>query len=79
MKITIDVELSPKEARELVGWPDLSSLHESTLQQLQAQVQGGDPDAISALFKHYFEGGQTALNLYSKLVESLTASQSKST
>ena len=41
MKITIDVDLSPQEARELFGWPDLSALHEPTLKLLQEQIQHG--------------------------------------
>ena len=75
MKITIDVELSPKEARELFGWPDLSALHEPTLKLLQEQIQRGDINTISSLLQHYLDGSQNAFTMYSKLFENIAHSQ----
>ncbi len=53
MKISIDVDVSPQEARELFGWPDLSQLHETTLSALNEQLANGNQEALMAMLKPY--------------------------
>ena len=41
MKVTIDIDLTPEEARRAVGLPDLSPLHDRYVQRLGEMVEGG--------------------------------------
>lgn len=75
MKISIDVDLSPQEARELFGWPDLSQLHESTLAAMQQQLAKGDSEALMALLQPYIKGSQQAFSLYQTFFDNLAANQ----
>lgn len=71
MKITIDVDLSPQEARELMGWPDMSKLHETTINMMAEQLQSGNQEALMSMLKPYMDGSQQAFNFYQKMFESI--------
>ena len=71
MKISIDIDLSPKEARELMGWPDMSKLHEATISQLSEQIKSGNQEAMMSMLKPYLDGSQQAFSVYQKMLESM--------
>ncbi|AXR05163.1 hypothetical protein [Salinimonas sediminis] len=73
MKISIDMELSPQEARELCGWPDLSKLHESTLNLLVDQLKSGNQEALMSMLKPYLQGSQQAFSFYQKMFEQMAS------
>ncbi|MBU3020766.1 DUF6489 family protein [Aestuariibacter sp. A3R04] len=77
MKISIDIDLSPQEAREFMGWPNLSKLHEATLSQLSEQIKDGNQEAMMTMLKPYLDGSQHAFSYYQKMLESITTATSK--
>ena len=76
MKLSIDIDLTPTEARELFGWPDLSELHKQTLATFAEQLSEGNQDAAMALLKPYLQGSQQAFGLYQKMFENMAGKQS---
>jgi hypothetical protein len=50
MKVTIDVDLSPEEARRLLGLPDLEAMQQRLLGQLEKQLSSNlsymDPETL---------------------------------
>ena len=50
MKISIDVDCTPEEARRFIGLPDLAPMQEAVLQAMQerlvSNVQGMDPEGL---------------------------------
>lgn len=51
MKITIDMDISPEEARKLMGFPDLEPLQNAMMEKLQSQMEEyfsnmSDPEAM---------------------------------
>jgi hypothetical protein len=50
MKVSIDVDLSPEEARRLMGLPDLEPMQQRLLEQLEKQVASNlsymDPEML---------------------------------
>lgn len=51
MKINIDIDLSPKEAREMLGLPDLEPLQKATMKKIQEKIDQGveemsDPELL---------------------------------
>ena len=77
MKISIDIDLSPKEAREMMGWPDMSKIHEATISQLQEQIKSGNPEVMMSMLKPYLDGSQQAFSFYQKMLEGMASSTSK--
>ncbi len=41
MKITIDIDCSPKEARQFLGLPDMEPLQEAFMAELQEKMSSG--------------------------------------
>lgn len=50
MKVTIDVDLTPEEARRLMGLPDLEPMQQRLLEQLEKQLASNlaymDPEML---------------------------------
>jgi hypothetical protein len=50
MKINVEVEMTPEEARRLMGLPDLSALQAEMLEEMRRRMKGGmealDPQAL---------------------------------
>ena len=41
MKVTVDVDCTPEEARRFLGLPDLSPVHEAYVEKMKAAVTDG--------------------------------------
>lgn len=58
MKITIDIDCSPDEARQLMGLPDVTAMNDDLVarlgEKLQVSLSGEDP---GSLLKQWFAGG----------------------
>lgn len=50
MKITIDIDCTPDEARHFLGLPDVQPMHDAVLKEVQdrltANIAGMDPETI---------------------------------
>lgn len=71
MKVTVDIDLTPEEARRALGLPDLSPLHERYVAMLLDTMQGKavQPEAIEALFKSWAPMGEAGLTMWRRLIE----------
>jgi len=54
MKITIDIDCSPQEARAFLGLPEVGAMQEALVAQMQerlaAALEGSDPEALMRLW-----------------------------
>lgn len=50
MKVHVEVEMTPEEARSLMGMPDVAPLQEKMMEEMQARMKAafdtGDPEAM---------------------------------
>ena len=62
MKVTIDIDCTPEEARRFLGLPDLDKAHQATMEAMAARMREavGDFDA-EALLKSWLPGGAKSL------------------
>lgn len=61
MKITINVDCTPEEARAFMGLPDVAPIQEAMMDQMKAQMEKAtsamDPETVlKTLFPHQSEG-----------------------
>jgi hypothetical protein len=60
MKIKIDIDCTPQEARGFLGLPEVAPLQDTMMKELEKRLQDGmksmDPEA---LFKAWLPGGMT--------------------
>ncbi|MBW6524226.1 hypothetical protein KZ810_12020 [Sphingomonas sp. RHCKR47] len=66
MKVTIEVECTPEEARRAMGLPDLSPLHDHYLARMrEAMDHGGvSPEAINAMMKNWAPMGDASIDFW---------------
>ena len=56
MKVTIDIECTPSEAREFIGLPDVQPMQEAIMKQLQDQLMANIASVSpEALMKTWFD------------------------
>ena len=71
MKVTVDIDLTPEEARRAVGLPDLSPLHERYVQMLMGTMEGGaiKPEMVESMMRSWAPMGEAGLALWRRLLE----------
>jgi Family of unknown function (DUF6489) len=73
MKINLDVDCTPEEARRFLGLPDLSSLHDVYLKRAEeAMSKGFTPDMMDQMVKSWAPMGAAGLDLVQKMVGGLS-------
>ena len=71
MKVTVDVDLTPEEARRAMGLPDLTPLHEryvaAMLETMNGQVR---PELLESMMKSWTPMGEAGLAMWRQMFES---------
>lgn len=72
MKVTVDIDLTPEEARRAAGLPDLTPVHERYVQMMLDTMSGNavKPEMVEALFKSWAPMGEAGLSLWRRLLDS---------
>ena len=78
MKVTVDVDCTPEEARRFMGLPDLSKVHEAYIEQMRKAVtEGVAPDQFVDMMKSWGPMGEGALNLWKTMFEQMAGGAAK--
>ncbi len=73
MKINVEVDCTPEEARAAIGLPDLTPLHEKYVSMMGEAMQGGvPPEMLETVMKSWAPMGEAGLNFWRKMFESGT-------
>lgn len=77
MKITIEVDCTPEEARSLLGLPDVSAANSAYVDTITKAMQGAtSPEQLRPYAEALAPMGQIGLKLFQSLVEgSMKAAQ----
>ncbi|MFC4700988.1 DUF6489 family protein [Glaciecola siphonariae] len=70
MKVTIDFDLTPAEAREIFGLPDFSGLHQSLTADMLKKCQQDPQMAFDTFIKPAMEQGISGFSAYQNLMAS---------
>ena len=68
MKVKIELDLSPSEAREIFGLPDFSELHSSITNDLLKKCEQDPQTAFDTFIKPSMDSGLTGFNAYQKMM-----------
>ncbi|MFD1949254.1 DUF6489 family protein [Sphingomonas arantia] len=72
MKITVDVDCTPQEARAFMGLPDLEPLHAAYLDKMKRNIDEGiTPDSLQAMLKSWAPMGEAGLMLWKQLSDQM--------
>ncbi|PEQ12129.1 hypothetical protein B2G71_13375 [Novosphingobium sp. PC22D] len=71
MKVNVEVECSPEEARRFLGLPDVTKANEVYVDAIANAMQGvGNFDQLNEIAKQAAPMGQFGLKLFQQLLES---------
>ncbi len=69
MKVNIEIDCTPEEARRLFGLPDLEPLHDIYLSRVkELMAKGITPDMVQAMVKGWVPMGESGLGLVQSLL-----------
>ena len=71
MKINVDIDLTPEEARTMLGLPDMQPMQESVMKRLEEKMlesldEMSQPDY---LFKRFFPVGMQGMEDFSRMTQ----------
>lgn len=76
MKITVDVDCTPEEARRFMGLPDLTPIHDAYIEKMMDVVKTGgmSRDTLESMMKNWMPMGETGMKLWQQLFDNVTGS-----
>ena len=70
MKINVEVDCTPAEARAAMGLPDLTPLHDKYVSMMGEAIQGGvPPEMLENVMKSWAPMGEAGLNFWRRMFE----------
>lgn len=69
MKVNVEVECSPEEARRFLGLPDVTRANDVYVDAMTNAMQGGSVDQLQEMVKQMAPMGQFGLKLFQQLME----------
>lgn len=69
MKITVDVDCTPAEARAFLGLPDVTPIHEHYVRTMLEGIDGiGSAEQMEKLFKSFSPLGDAGMRLFGQMM-----------
>ena len=70
MKVTVDVDCSPAEARAFLGLPDVTPIHDKYIRMLLDSFDGvGSAEQMETLFKSFSPMGDAGMRLFKQMMD----------
>ena len=80
MKVTVNIDCTPEEARAFLGLPDVKPFQESMMDQMQAQMQSTiDTLGPEAIMKTFFPAGLQGFEELQKMFWAIAAKATSGT
>lgn len=73
MKITVDVDCTPEEARRFMGLPDMTSVHEAYIDKMKKMIdEGVTPDTLETMMRNWMPMGEAGMNLWRTMFDQIS-------
>jgi len=70
MKVTIEIDCTPEEARRTMGLPDLTPLHDKYLDAMRQAMDGTvRPELIEQMLRSWAPMGEAGMAMWRRLLE----------
>lgn len=71
MKINVEVDCTPEEARRFMGLPDLTPVHDKYIASLTGAMDGtAPPELLDGMIKSWAPMGEAGMTFWRKMFES---------
>jgi hypothetical protein len=73
MKITVDVDCTPEEARRFMGLPDMSGVHEVYIDKMKKMIEEGvTADTMESMMRNWMPMGEAGMNLWRSMFDQIS-------
>ena len=73
MKVTIDIDCTPEEARRFMGLPDLTQVHEAYVDKLEAAVaDGATPELFADMMRSWGPMSEAGLSMWRQMLDGVS-------
>ena len=73
MKVTVDVDCTPEEARRLMGLPDMSAIHDAYTDKMKRMVDEGiTPDTLQSMLGSWMPMGDAGMTMWRSLLDQIS-------
>ncbi len=73
MKMTVDVDCTPEEARRFLGLPDLTPVHAAYLEKMQKAVtDGASPEMFSDMMKAWGPMNEAGMTMWRQMFDQIS-------
>ncbi|MEJ7932700.1 DUF6489 family protein [Sphingobium sp. AN558] len=70
MKVTVDVDCTPAEARAFLGLPDVSPIHDKYVKTMLDNLDGiGSIEQMETMFKSFSPMGDAGVRLFKQMMD----------
>ena len=70
MKLNVEIECTPEEARRAIGLPDLTVVHEHYVAMLMDTMAGGvKPEIVESMIRSWSPMGEAGMQFWKRLVD----------
>lgn len=72
MKINVEVDCTPEEARRAMGLPDLTPLHDRYVAMLMETMENGGvvrPEMLESMMKNWMPMGEAGMAMWRKMFD----------
>jgi hypothetical protein len=77
MKVSVDVDCTPEEARRFLGLPDLSAVHEAYLEKMKsALADGPTPEMFGDMAKAWGPMNEAGMNMWKQMLDQMGGKKS---
>jgi hypothetical protein len=73
MKISVDVDCTPEEARRFLGLPDLAPVHQAYVERMtKAVTDGVSPEAFTELARQWGPMSEAGMQMWKSMLEGMS-------
>jgi hypothetical protein len=73
MKISVDVDCTPEEARRFLGLPDLTPVHQAYVERMtRAVTEGVTPEATGEMIKAWGPMNEAGMTMWRSMLEGMS-------
>jgi len=73
MKVTVDVDCTPEEARRFMGLPDVSPVHEVYVEKMKKAVaEGITPESMTDMMKSWAPMGEAGMAMWKTMFDQMS-------
>jgi Family of unknown function (DUF6489) len=77
MKVSVDVDCTPEEARRFLGLPDLSAVHQAYVEKMKsALADGPTPEMFGDMVKAWGPMNEAGMNMWKQMLDQMGGKKS---